>query len=186
MFYTYKIDDEISLKEPMVYQAEELGAGISADYDYLREFCPAPATGNTLETARSLIENYCEQNRTLQGLYSLIIYQKQIAGVFQFNRFDFLNSTTEIGYWIFSKYQGKGLISRCCKSMLEYTFEELNFNRVEVKCAIANKKSQAIPRKFGFVEEGVLRQNEKLNGKFTDSILFSLLKEEWEKNKNTL
>ncbi len=179
MFYTYKIDDEITLKEPMIYHSEALSLGINADYDYLKEFCPAPATGNTLEGATVLINNFCEQNRTLQGLYSLIFYKNEIAGVFQFNRFDFLNSTTEIGYWIFSKYQGLGIINRCAVPMIKYAFEELQFNRIEIKCAVENKKSQLIPQKLGFSKEGILRQAELINGKFLDTIIFSLLKEDW-------
>jgi ribosomal-protein-serine acetyltransferase len=40
-------------------------------------------------------------------------------------------------------------------------------------------KSQAIPRKLGFQQEGVLRQSEKVNGKFLDLVLYSMLHHEW-------
>jgi ribosomal-protein-serine acetyltransferase len=181
MFYTYRVDEKIRLKEPMTHYAEELALGISQDYEYLNEFCPSPAAANSTEEAKKLIESYCEWNRTLQGLYSLILVENNIAGVFQLNRLDLINSTTEFGYWIFSKYQGKGLINKCCKAMLEYVFDELKFNRVEIKCAVENVKSQKIPEKFGFTREGILRQNQMLGEKWIDSILYSLLREEWEK-----
>lgn len=184
MFYTYKVDDEIKLKEPMAYQAEELARGISEDYEYLNEFCPAPAAAVSLEEAQKLIESYNEWNRNLQGLYSLILVEDKIAGVFQLNKFDLINSTTEFGYWIFAKYQGRGIITRCFAAMLEYTFDELKFNRIEIKCAVANTKSQKIPERFGFTKEGILRQNQWLGDGFIDSILFSLLREEWEKPQN--
>ncbi|MEB7787404.1 GNAT family N-acetyltransferase [Staphylococcus equorum] len=52
-------------------------------------------------------------------------------------------------------------------------------NRIEIQTATKNIKSQKIPRKLGFKQEGILREDEKLNGKFVDSYVFSLLKSEY-------
>ena len=56
-------------------------------------------------------------------------------------------------------------------------------NRIEIKCAVGNNKSRAIPQKLQFKQEGILRQAELLNGKFIDLYLYAMLKEEWERLK---
>lgn len=184
MFFSYKIDNEITLKEPMEFYSEDFRRGIIENFDYLTQFCGFPADIQTKEGAIKTLEEYRTINRNLTGLHSLIIVDGKLAGSFQLNKFNLFNCTTEFGYWLFADFQGKGIISRCCEAMLDYSFNELNFNRIEIKCAVTNIKSQKIPKKFGFKEEGILRENEWLNGKFSDLILFSLLKSEWKNKKD--
>jgi ribosomal-protein-serine acetyltransferase len=40
-------------------------------------------------------------------------------------------------------------------------------------------KSQKIPRRLGFKEEGIARQSEWLYDRFVDHVVFALLKQEW-------
>ncbi|MEO6949604.1 MAG: GNAT family protein, partial [Ginsengibacter sp.] len=59
-------------------------------------------------------------------------------------------------------------------------FQKIGLNRIEIKAAVRNLKSQAIPIKLNFKKEGVLRQAEFVNNEFIDLFLYSILKEEWE------
>ena len=43
-----------------------------------------------------------------------------------------------------------------------------------------NKKSRAIPIRLGFTQEGILRSEERLQGEFSDSYVYSLLREEYD------
>jgi ribosomal-protein-alanine N-acetyltransferase len=42
-----------------------------------------------------------------------------------------------------------------------------------------NKRSQMLLRRLGFKREGVLRDHYFVEGRFSDDVIFSLLKEEW-------
>lgn len=63
--------------------------------------------------------------------------------------------------------------------LIDYCFQDISLNRIEIQTATQNIKCQRIAEKFGFKQEGILRQDEKLNGSFSDSYIFSLLKYEY-------
>ena len=69
----------------------------------------------------------------------------------------------------------------CCKALVKYGFEKLGLNRVEIRVLKRNKKSAAIPRRLKFKEEGIFRQKVLMNGVFYDEILFSYLRQEFER-----
>lgn len=62
----------------------------------------------------------------------------------------------EIGYWIDTRFSGKGYMVEAAKGITDYAFSELKANRVEIRCDSLNKKSRAIPEKLGFKLEGTL------------------------------
>lgn len=63
--------------------------------------------------------------------------------------------------------------------LIDYCFQDIPLNRIEIQTATQNIKSQRIAEKLGFKQEGILRQNEKLNESFSDSYIISLLKYEY-------
>lgn len=60
--------------------------------------------------------------------------------------------------------------------MIALCFNDLDLNRIEIKCATANLRSKTVPEKLGFLKEGVIRQGEFVHGEFIDLSLYSLLK----------
>lgn len=101
------------------------------------------------------------------------------AGLISLKEIDNLNAKAEIGYWLDAAMTGKGIMTRSCKALISYAFDELRLNRVCIKTAVANKKSAAIPFSLGFLPEGTERAGELLNNKFKDLLVYSILKHEW-------
>ena len=63
---------------------------------------------------------------------------------------------------------------------MKFAFDELDVNRVQIKCATENIQSKKIPQKLNFTFEGIERDGELLaGGKFTDIEVYSLLKNEF-------
>lgn len=86
----------------------------------------------------------------------------------------------EIGYWLSEKYQKKGIVTQSVSTLLDYAFSELGLNRVQIRCAVGNIPSKNIPRRLGFLFEGIERDGELLSdNQFTDIEVYSILKREW-------
>jgi ribosomal-protein-alanine N-acetyltransferase len=72
-------------------------------------------------------------------------------------------------------------MSEAVKAVLNYGFNELGLHRVAALTAPSNKASIGLLKHYGFVKEGILREDYLVNGINEDSECYSLLKREWEK-----
>jgi ribosomal-protein-serine acetyltransferase len=70
-------------------------------------------------------------------------------------------------------------MTRCCRILFDYLFNEVGLNRIQINCNIENAKSRAIPERLGFRLEGIHRQVEWLNNEFRDWAVYAMLAEEW-------
>ena len=117
--------------------------------------------------------------------YPFIVFDKktqQFAGSTRFYDIQLLNKTLQLGYtWYGKNFQGTGLNKNCKLLLLQFAFEELQMERVEFRADNRNLKSIAAMKSIGCVEEGILRSHAVTpNGERRDSIVLSILKQEWE------
>ncbi|MDO3640888.1 GNAT family N-acetyltransferase [Mucilaginibacter sp. L3T2-6] len=124
-------------------------------------------------------------NRAAGKDYAFIVYDKLsqcYAGSTRF--YDILPNwqTVQLGYtWYGERFRGTGLNKHCKFLMLQFAFETLNALRVEFRADARNERSIAAMKSIGCVPEGILRNNMPLQeGGRRDSIVLSILKEEWE------
>lgn len=90
----------------------------------------------------------------------------------------------EIGYVMSDeKSKGKGLMKEALGFVLDYGFTTMNLNRVEAFVAPDNEVSLKLLRAFNFTQEGLMRKHYFYNDQFDDSLVFSLLQEEYEGGK---
>jgi [ribosomal protein S5]-alanine N-acetyltransferase len=99
----------------------------------------------------------------------------RLAGTIAFWRLDKENYRGEIGYMLQSHLQGKGIMKEAITAILQYGFFTMNLHSVEANINPANKASVALVEKMGFVQEAYFRENYYYDGKFLDSLIYSLL-----------
>ena len=121
-----------------------------------------------------------ERNETVQFA---LVHKGKIAGIVGFHRIDWLNRATAIGYWIGEQYQGKGLVTKSCSKVLDYSFGRMGLNRIEIRCASDNIRSRAIPERLGFKEEGLIREAEWLYDHYLDHVIYGMLESQWLSNE---
>lgn len=93
--------------------------------------------------------------------------------------FDFENQyQAEIGYWIGSAHQGRGLMTEAVRAVVGHAFGTMGMGRICAKTSTRNLASIAVLRNAGFAQEGVTRRSDHRDGIWDDSALFAILAEE--------
>jgi ribosomal-protein-serine acetyltransferase len=160
--------------------AAQLFALIERNRAYLREWLPWVDYETSVEDSRRFVRRSVQRYLDNEGFDMAIQYQAQLAGVISFHTVNWPNRQVEIGYWLGADFQGHGVMTRACRTMLEYAFRRLQLNRVTILCAVENVRSRAIPERLGFTQEGVIREGEWLYDQFVDLVMYSMLAREWD------
>jgi len=106
----------------------------------------------------------------------------KIIGNCAVQNIDCKNRACSCGITIGEKtYQNKGYGTEAMELLIEYGFNVLNLNRIELSVYEFNSRAFNTYQKVGFVEEGRKRQARYHNGKYQDEIIMAILREEWEK-----
>ncbi|WP_409291439.1 GNAT family N-acetyltransferase [Peribacillus sp. SCS-37] len=121
------------------------------------------------------LKNYADNN----GFDAGIRFNGELIGMIGLHYIDWQNRSTSIGYFLSESAQGKGIITRCVTSLLDYIFTVLGLYRVEIKCAESNLRSRAIPERLGFTLEGTMRGGQFLYDHYEDIAVYSMLAPEW-------
>jgi ribosomal-protein-serine acetyltransferase len=136
-------------------------------------------TMTTVDATRAFIEDALQQFARGEGAHLGIWVDGEFSGGMGCRAIDWRNRSTSVGYWLDASRQGRGIITRCCAVFVDHLFRTIGVNRIEIRCATDNLRSAAIPRRLGFVQEGVARQAEFCNGKYADLLVFSMVAGEW-------
>jgi len=177
--YTIKLDNDITLNELELSSAENLYDLICTNRKYLRKWLTWVDETKYLDDTISYVQSVLDRDM-FSGRYVLEIrHYDELAGIIDFHNGDKINMIVEIGYWLAEKFQGKGIITKSCRSCIDYAFQSLDFNRVVIKCAVGNHRSIGIPERLNFKFEGIEREGQNLNGIYTDLLVFSMLKRDW-------
>ena len=146
------------------------------------------------ETFDDQFDNYFAtalDNNAMGGQQAFVMHKvssDSIIGMTRFLNIDKKEKRLEIGYtWCIPAVWGKVYNKECKLLLLQYTFEELNFNRAQFNVAGQNSRSQKAVEKIGGVKEGILRKYGYRNdGSLKDIVIFSIINDEWPVKKEKL
>ena len=122
--------------------------------------------------------------RKAEKEYPFIVFdkrQQKYAGSTRFYDINLLYNSLQLGFtWYGSQFQGTGLNKHCKFLLLQFAFEQMGMERVELRADYNNKRSIAAMQSIGCTIEGVLRSHLPLpDGTRRNTIVLSILKEEW-------
>jgi ribosomal-protein-serine acetyltransferase len=113
------------------------------------------------------------------GFQAAVVSEGKIAGAIGYVGFSRQHRSTNLGYWLDAKHQGRGTMTAAVRALVDRAFSVWNLNRVEIRVASENRRSRAIPTRLGFQEEGTLRKAEFVDGRFLDNVVYSMLAWDW-------
>ncbi|MEP7336313.1 MAG: GNAT family protein [Acidobacteriota bacterium] len=181
--FVLRVDDEIELRLLEEHHAEEIFALVDANRAHLRQWLPWVDEEVSANEAKDYIKMMRERLTAFTGMAMGIWHQGRLAGAVSFVNIDQQSRWAEIGYWIDAPSQGHGIITQSCRAMINYAFDDLKLNRIVIRCADGNHRSRAIPERLGFLQEGRLRQTIWLYDRFWDALIYGMLANEWNAQK---
>lgn len=93
-----------------------------------------------------------------------------------YNQIDHINNIGHIGYWLGQEYNGKGIMTKSVRELIEIGHSYYSLHRFEIRCAVKNSRSRAIPERLGYKNKGIIRQAEKVYDNYFDHVVYGLLK----------
>ena len=177
---SWPIRDDIDLRLPEEKDADELLDVIDRNRDRLEEWLHWAHSTHTREDVLHFVQMARRDFQKPEALHLLIFEKGIIIGSCGL-LLNEVNSFGEIGYWIDGEFAGKGIVTDCCRALINYAFRELRLNRVQIRCAVGNSRSAALAKRLGFLHEGTLRQTIRTNERLDDEKCFGLLRSDWVK-----
>lgn len=173
------IDSELLIELPELRHGEALYDLVRANISRLQQWMPWAVDDYSIEHAREWIQRTLDSREKDGSFNAIILLEGEIIGTIGYHDLNLSNKHTAIGYWIDHRYEGKGIVTRSSRILIDYLFVEVRLNRIQINCNVDNLRSRAVAERLGFTLEGIQREVEFLNGKFCDWAVYSLLRSEW-------
>ncbi|MGN0001865.1 MAG: GNAT family N-acetyltransferase [Sphingobacterium composti] len=170
------INQDIELHQIQSKDAQDIFHTIDTQREYLGQWLPFVAYTKELKNTQDYVDSLVNASSEAFEYVFAIRYQNNFAGMIGFVNSNHPHKKTEIGYWLSELYQHRGIMTAAVRALCKFAFEDLHLNRIQIKCAIGNTASSNIPKRLGFVFEGIERQGEKFpDGSFKDLEIYSLI-----------
>ena len=146
----------------------------------LRDGLPYPYTE---EDAKDYIQAMLNTEPKDTFAFAITVEDRAIGSIGVFRQGNNHSKTAEMGYYIAEDFWGQGIGTSAVRQVCEYVFNNTDIIRIYAEPFSHNQGSCRILEKAGFTYEGTLRSNAVKNGMVIDMKMYSILKEDWLKQK---
>jgi ribosomal-protein-serine acetyltransferase len=163
---------ELRLLQPA--DAPALFAVVAADRQSLREWLPWVDATNTVADSEKYIRDTLRDFKETRAFTCGIWSMGRLVGVIGHNRIDWANRVGFPAYWIAPTSAGQGIMTQCCRAVIDDAFRNLKLGRCVVGVATDNLRAQKIPERLGFTKVSTLKKAEWLYDHHVDHFIYSL------------
>jgi ribosomal-protein-serine acetyltransferase len=180
--FKLKIDNEIHLELIHPSHAKEVFEIIDGNRELFRQWFLWVDSIKEVEDEEKFIKKCLERYAKSELINCTIFYQNRLVGSVELIiKKGYGTKQGELGYWLDSKAQRKGIMHKATSKMVEIGFELYNLDKIMLKCAVENKKSCNVAKKLKMSHEGRFRDEIMVNGKVMDIDVYAILKKEYRK-----
>jgi ribosomal-protein-serine acetyltransferase len=169
------INPGLELRQLQPQDAKALFAVIDANRAALCEWLPwVDATKKLADTEayiKTAQRDFAETRAFTCGIWSM----GRLVGIIGHNRIDWGNRIGFPAYWIAPDSQGQGIMTQCCRAVVDDAFQNLQLSRCLIAVATDNFRAQKIPVRLGFTKISTLKKAEWLHDRHVDHFIYSLL-----------
>lgn len=162
------------------------------ELEIMLEWRNTPEIRNNMYTTNIIsLENHLKwyqniKNNPNMNYFMYVDAQNNPSGIIAFTDIDFKNNHA---FWAFyaNPIAQKGTGSKMEFLALDYAFNQLNLHKLNCEVLSHNHTVIKLHKKFGFIEEGIFRQQHIHENKYINIHRLGILKSEWEyQRKNML
>ena len=140
------------------------------------KYVPRPLC-TSLDEAYALVHMMQQKIETNEGINWAITLQgdNKMIGFIGHYQIKWENFRSELGYMLSPEFQGKGIASEAVKLAVDFGFNEMKMHSIEAVIDPENIASARVLEKNKFIKEAHFKEYGFYNGRFLDSVVYSLL-----------
>jgi len=151
----------------------------------LMPWMPWAYSDYSIKDSRKWLES-CARTWAKDKEYNFVILDSRdstILGGCGFNQVRLRAHSANLGYWVRSKYTGKGVATAAALLVARFGFNDLGLTHIEVGAATGNIASQRVAEKIGAARQGIQKRKIAFRDKVYDRVVFSLTPEALENRR---
>lgn len=171
--------DRVLLRAPQMSDYPAWAELRAASRDFLVPWEPLWAPDELSRASfRRRIRHYLRDMREDMG-YALFVCDAQsrklVGGITLCNVRRGVTQSCTLGYWIGAAHAGQGYMTEAVRAVVPFVFDSLELHRLEAACLPTNTASMRLLERVGFQREGLARRYLRINGNWSDHVLYALL-----------
>ncbi|RZT13609.1 RimJ/RimL family protein N-acetyltransferase [Kribbella sp. VKM Ac-2569] len=173
------VGDVVRLDRLQESDIDELYAAIANEQVYAGGFGGGPAAMPT--SSEDMRAKWIPAAAKRFAYVVRLVADGTVVGTSSLADVDVANEEIHLGYTGYAPAVWGTAVNPAAKLLLlEHAFETCGFGRVKIQTGSKNTRSQAAIAKLGATREGVLRRHKRMaDGSFRDTVVFSILADEW-------
>jgi RimJ/RimL family protein N-acetyltransferase len=173
------VGDVVRLDRMQEADIDELYAAIANEHVYAGGFGGGPAAMPA--SADEMRATWIPAAAKRFAYVVRMVADGTVVGTSSLADVDLVNERIHLGYTGYAPEVWGTAVNPAAKLLLlEHAFEVCGFGRVKIQTGSKNTRSQAAIAKLGATREGVLRRHQRMaDGSFRDTVVFSILSDEW-------
>jgi [ribosomal protein S5]-alanine N-acetyltransferase len=156
---------------------------IMNDAETMKFITPHPI--QTIEEMQTRIKEHLIHFQREKEIPWVIIKKdsKEVIGIFRLHKLHMWHKKAEMGAVLHKDHQHKGVMTEIIGEFLPFGFNVLGLNRIVGDIFEDNEGSRRLLEKYGFRKEGILRQTDFDGEHYHNTVVYSILKDEYSVKK---
>jgi ribosomal-protein-serine acetyltransferase len=167
-----QVNDTIALEPLQSSHADTLFQLIDSDRAILSHYLYWVDGIKSVEDTR---QYYIDQrlDRTIYGSHWFMLsVQSQAAGVIGVKSINAEAQRAELGYWLHSKYSGRGIMTLSIKKAIEWLQHAYSVKEIEIQCYRENTASSQLALRVGAYQHQVVKNYASMNQAHKDLLIY--------------
>ncbi|KAL4463981.1 hypothetical protein ABPG74_005918 [Tetrahymena malaccensis] len=169
-------NQDLEMKLTQLQDNEKLFTIVMKNQQYLSKTLPWAKNYKSIDDATTFLNLMQKAHDNYEQITYLIWKNDQILGSIGYI-LNLQKKEADIGYWLDQDQCGKGIMTDCVQSLVDYGFEDLKLETVFIKCIISNTKSANIAIRLGFEEVEQQKNAIQIENEWHDFRVFQLTKD---------